>query len=68
MPHAAAALDAVAARGAISPVLVTHEMIGRMLLRTLLRLDTLDALEQSLPHGSVIEVWPADARAVTHTV
>ena len=65
--RAAAALDAVAATGAISPVLVTHEMIGRMLLRTLLRLDTQDALEQSLPHGSVIEVWPAEARAVTHT-
>ena len=65
--RAGSALDAVAATGAISPVLVTHEMIGRMLLRTLLRLDTQDALEQSLPHGSVIEVWPAEARAVTHT-
>jgi broad specificity phosphatase PhoE len=66
--RAGAALDAVAATGATSPVLVTHEMIGRMLLRTLLRLDPQDALERSLPHGSVIEVWPADARASTHTM
>ncbi len=47
--RAAAALDAVAATGASSPVLVTHEMIGRMLLRMLLRLDPQDALERSLP-------------------
>lgn len=66
--RAVAALDAVSATGASSPVLVTHEMIGRMLLRTLLQLDPEDALERSLPHGSVIEVWPAEARAVTHTV
>jgi broad specificity phosphatase PhoE len=66
--RAGAALDAVVATGATSPVLVTHEMIGRMLLRTLLRLDTQDAFERSLSHGSVIEVWPAEARAVTHTV
>ena len=63
-----AALDAVVATGATSPVLVTHEMIGRMLLRTLLRLDPQDAFERSLPHGSVTEVWPSDARATTHTV
>lgn len=66
--RAGAALDAVVATGATSPVLVTHEMNGRMLLRTLLRLDPQDAFEQSLSHGSVIEVWPAEARAVTHTV
>ena len=64
--RAAAALDAVAAAGVTSPVLVTHEMIGRMLLRTLLRLDSQDALERSLPHGSVTEVWPAEGRAATH--
>lgn len=66
--RAGAALDAVVATGATSPVLVTHEMIGRMLLRTLLRLDPQDAFERSLPHGSVTEVWPSDARATTHTV
>lgn len=66
--RAAAAFDAVVATGAISPVLVTHEMIGRMLLRTLLRLDPQDALELTLPHGSVTEVWPAEARAATHTM
>jgi hypothetical protein len=43
-------------------------MIGRMLLRTLLRLDPQDALERTLPHGSVIEVWPGDARATTHAM
>lgn len=66
--RAAAALDVVAATGATSPVVVTHEMIGRMLLRTLLRLEPQDALERSLPHGTVTEVWPAEARAATHTM
>ncbi len=58
--RAGSALDTIAASGATAPVVVTHEMIGRMLLRSLLRLDVADALERSLPHGCVLEVRPVD--------
>ena len=65
--RAKAAINRVASSGADSPVIVAHEMIGRMLLRSLLRLDRNEALKRSLPHGSLIETWPVEARAKTHT-
>ena len=46
------------------PVLVTHEMIGRMLLRRLLNLDPEEALKRSLAQGSVYVIDPA-GRTVT---
>ncbi|NQY57270.1 MAG: histidine phosphatase family protein [Ilumatobacteraceae bacterium] len=64
--RAASALGTIATSDATSPVVVAHEMIGRLLLRSLLRLDTAEALGRSLPHGSVVEAHPAHARAVTH--
>lgn len=64
--RASRALQQVAQAGATTPLLVTHEMIGRMLLRALLELTPAEALAWSLPHGSVIKVLPA-ARAVTTT-
>lgn len=60
--RAVRALGQVAKSGAASPLLVTHEMIGRMLLRSLLDLDADDALERSMPHGAVFEVFPAERR------
>jgi probable phosphoglycerate mutase len=60
------ALDDVVRAGAASPLLVTHEMIGRMLLRALLGLQPDEALSWSLPHGVVAEVSPLDG-TVTET-
>lgn len=64
--RAARALEAVAAGGAKVPLLVTHEMIGRMLLRSLLGLTPDEALDLSMPHGSVLEVLPADGQLTIH--
>jgi len=64
--RASRALDRVATTGAASPLLVTHEMIGRMLLRSLLDLNVEQALALSLPHGTVLEVNPAERRATSH--
>ena len=65
--RAKAAISRVASSGADSPVIVAHEMIARMLLRSPLRLDPDEALKRSVPHGSVIETLPVEARAKTHT-
>jgi probable phosphoglycerate mutase len=54
--RAVAALDTVAKTGSTSPLLVTHEMIGRMLVRALVGLEPDQALLWSLPHGAVVEV------------
>lgn len=59
------ALERVAAAGAAKPLLVTHEMIGRMLLRSLLDLTTDAALAWSMPHGAVIEVLPGEGLVTT---
>lgn len=64
--RASTALEQVAQAGVASPLLVTHEMIGRMLLRALLNLRPEQALSWSLPHGAVAEVSPADG-TVTET-
>ena len=56
--RALSALESVAESRPGTPVLVTHEMIGRMLLRRLLQLSPSEALERSLPHGSVLELHP----------
>jgi len=63
--RASRALEQVAQAGIVSPLLVTHEMIGRMLLRALLDLTQDEALAWSLPHGSVIEVLPTDGVVTT---
>jgi probable phosphoglycerate mutase len=41
------------------PLLVSHEMIGRMLLKNLLGLQAHDALGRSQPHDVIYEVDPA---------
>ena len=54
--RAAAALRVIAARGAVRPLLVSHEMIGRMLLRNLLDLGPAEALAYGHPHGVIYRV------------
>jgi probable phosphoglycerate mutase len=57
-PRAAAALGQIAATGSTLPLIVTHEMFGRLLLRVLLDLSPADALAHDLPHGAVFEIAP----------
>ena len=52
----AAGLAAIAASGAARPLIVSHEMIGRMLLRNLLGLGSGEALAIDHPHGVVYRV------------
>jgi len=61
------ALEEIAATGVNSPLLVTHEMMGRMLLRSLLDLDVDDALSLSMTHGTAFEVWPDESRVKRHS-
>jgi broad specificity phosphatase PhoE len=56
--RAAAALALIDRHPANRPLIVSHEMIGRMLLRHLLDLDPLDALNRGHPHDVVYEVNP----------
>lgn len=56
--RAAAALALVDRHRADRPLIVSHEMIGRMLLRQLLDLDSRDALGRRHPHDVVYEVDP----------
>ena len=58
------ALRRIEADGAHRPVLVTHEMIGRMLLGALLGLGPEVALDISLVQGVVHEVLVSGARPV----
>ena len=46
----------IAASGVVRPLLVSHEMIGRMLLRNLLDLAPAEALAYGHPHGVVYRV------------
>jgi broad specificity phosphatase PhoE len=62
--RASAALSQIASLGARRPLIVSHEMIGRMLLRNLLRLDVADALTWKHPHDVVYQVDIAN-RSVT---
>ena len=48
--------DVIAASGAVRPLLVSHEMIGRMLLRNLLDLTPEEALAYGHPHGVIYRV------------
>lgn len=64
--RAARALELVNATGATLPAVVTHEMIGRLLLAALIGLGPIDALAFELPHGSVLEVSPATADFTLH--
>jgi len=57
--RAAKALDRIARHPTRRPLLVSHEMIGRMLLRRLLALDPEDAVHRPHPHDVVYRVDPA---------
>jgi broad specificity phosphatase PhoE len=54
--RAAAALRLVGRSGAAHPLIVSHEMVGRMLLRNLLDLTPDEALTYGHPHGVVYRV------------
>lgn len=56
LPRAAHALDVVGASGARRPLVVAHEMIGRLLLLHLRRVDVATALAGRHPHGVVYRV------------
>jgi broad specificity phosphatase PhoE len=56
--RAGAALAAVAATASRRPLLVSHEMIGKMLLRHLLGLEPQEALARAHPHDTIYEVDP----------
>jgi broad specificity phosphatase PhoE len=56
--RAAAALSRIATSFTRRPVLVTHEMIARMLVRNLLGLRADEALNQSFTQGIVYQVTP----------
>lgn len=57
--RAAEALAAIHGHGAVRPVVVSHEMIGRMLMRHLRTLSVEEALRLSLGHGQVTVIGPA---------
>ena len=54
--RAHAALDVIAGSGAARPLLVSHEMIGRMLLRNLLDVPAAEALAFGHPHDVIYRV------------
>jgi broad specificity phosphatase PhoE len=54
--RAATALRVVAAAGVARPLVVSHEMIGRMLLRNLLDVAPMDALTYRHPHDVIYRV------------
>jgi broad specificity phosphatase PhoE len=56
--RAVVALRQIATSGAKRPLVVSHEMTGRMLLRRLLALDPATALVLRLPHDVVLQVDP----------
>ena len=58
--RAAAALRVIAAAGAARPLVVSHEMIGRMLLRNLLDLPLMEALAYGHPHEVIYRVDVAE--------
>ena len=63
--RAARALHQVSRKPAKRPLIVSHEMIGRMLQRHVLGLDPHVALARSHPHDVVFEIDPA-ARECRH--
>jgi probable phosphoglycerate mutase len=54
--RAASALHQIAESGRFRPLVVSHEMIGRMLLRNLLGLDPEEALTLGLLHSAIYRV------------
>ena len=60
--RAGRALARIARSGARAPLLVSHEMIGRMLLKNLAGLDSVQALRLNHPSDVVYKVRPALAR------
>jgi broad specificity phosphatase PhoE len=56
--RAARALDQVSRWPSRRPLIVSHEMVGRMLQRHLLGLDPHAALARSHPHGVVYQIDP----------
>ncbi|MBO3090082.1 histidine phosphatase family protein [Cellulomonas dongxiuzhuiae] len=65
VPRAAQALARVASSGAQHPLLVSHEMIGRLLLHHLRRVDIATALAGSHPQGVVYRVQVATGTLTT---
>jgi probable phosphoglycerate mutase len=55
------ALERVHQSGSHRPLLVTHEMLGLMLLRQLLHLAPDAALARSIPSGVIVEVLPSQS-------
>lgn len=62
------ALQHLADAGYVRPLLVTHEMIGRLLLAALLDLRPDDALAQNIPHGTIVEIDPCERLAFRHRI
>jgi probable phosphoglycerate mutase len=56
--RAARVLAAIAGRGARCPVIVSHQMLGRMLMRRLLGVDPATALGWSQPNDVVYQIDP----------
>jgi broad specificity phosphatase PhoE len=54
--RAASALRQIAEFGAFRPLVVSHEMIGRMLLRNLLGLELQEALKGGLAHAVIYRI------------
>ena len=54
--RAASALRQIAESGGFRPLVVSHEMIGRMLLRNLLRLEPEEALKLGLSHRVIYQI------------
>jgi probable phosphoglycerate mutase len=64
--RSAVALRRIERTFARRPLLVTHEMIARMLVRNLLGLATDEALNRSFVQGTVYQIIPpSDIRAIT---
>src|SRR3954453_15423797 len=61
--RAGRALTQIAATGVRRPLIVAHEMIGRMLLRNLLGLDPQTALSFAHPHEAIYRIQVAGRRA-----
>jgi broad specificity phosphatase PhoE len=60
--RAAVALKRIDSTGAQRPLLVSHEMLGRMLLRNLLCVSAEEALEFTQPSGTVYRIDVAEER------
>ncbi len=54
--RAASAIRQIAESGRLRPLVVSHEMIGRMLLRNLLGLDPEEALKSGLAHRVIYRI------------